>query len=120
MAKAYSEEIVYTDTEDGLVLEGVVIRPTTASPRPFAVVWVHGLTGRFYEKSTILICRDLASEGYTVVSGNNRGHHFGARIPARRAAPVLAAAAGSVSTSRRTTSAPGSRSPPRWASSGSS
>ena len=32
MAKAYSEEIVYTDTEDGLVLEGVVIRPTTAAP----------------------------------------------------------------------------------------
>ena len=39
MTKAYSEEIVYTDTEDGLILEGVVIRPTTAGPRPFAVVW---------------------------------------------------------------------------------
>jgi pimeloyl-ACP methyl ester carboxylesterase len=90
MAKAYSEEIVYTDTEDGLVLEGVVIRPTAASPRPVAVVWVHGLTGRFYEKFTILICRDLAAEGYTVVSGNNRGHNFGARIPRKAAAPVLA------------------------------
>ena len=25
MAKAYSEDLVYTDTEDGLVLEGVVM-----------------------------------------------------------------------------------------------
>ena len=90
MTKAYSEEIVYTDTEDGLILEGVVIRPTTAGPRPFAVVWVHGLTGRFYEKCSLLPCRDLAAEGYTVVSGNNRGHHFGARIPRKAAAPVLA------------------------------
>lgn len=90
MAKVYSEEIVYTDTEDGLVLEGVVIRPTTASPRPVAVVWVHGLTGRFYERFTILIGRDLAAEGYTVVSGNNRGHNFGARIPRKGGAPVLA------------------------------
>ena len=28
MAKAYSEEIVNTTTQDGLVLDGVVIRPT--------------------------------------------------------------------------------------------
>lgn len=90
MAKAYSEEIVYTDTEDGLVLEGVVIRPTTASARPVAVVWVHGLTGRFYAKSSMLTGRDLAAEGYTFVSGNNRGHDFGARIPRKEGEPVLA------------------------------
>lgn len=90
MAKAYSEEIVYTDTEDGLILEGVVIRPTGASTRPVAVVWVHGLTGRFYEKFVILIGRDLAAEGYTFVAGNNRGHQFGARIFRQGAAPVLA------------------------------
>jgi len=90
MAKAYSEEIVYTDTPDGLVLEGVVIRPTAASSRPVAVVWIHGLTGRFYEKSSILTGRDLAAEGYTFISGNNRGHDFGARIPRKAAEPILA------------------------------
>jgi pimeloyl-ACP methyl ester carboxylesterase len=90
VASTYSEEIVYVDTEDGLILEGVVIRPTTTSPRPVAVIWVHGLTGRFYEKFVILIGRDLAAEGYTFVSGNNRGHQFGARIFRKAAAPVLA------------------------------
>jgi pimeloyl-ACP methyl ester carboxylesterase len=91
MAKAYSEELVYTDTEDGLNLEGVVIRPTAASARMVAVVWVHGLTGRFYAKSAILVGRDLAGEGYTFVSGNNRGHDFGARYwNQARGEPVLA------------------------------
>jgi pimeloyl-ACP methyl ester carboxylesterase len=91
MAKAYCEELVYTDTEDGLELEGVVIRPTTASPRPLAVVWIHGLTGRFYAKSSILTGRDIAAEGYTFVSGNNRGHDFGSRYwNAKRNEPLLA------------------------------
>jgi pimeloyl-ACP methyl ester carboxylesterase len=90
MAKAYSEEIVYTDTADGLTLEGVVIRPTTASPRPIPVIWIHGLTGRFYAKSSILTGRDLAAEGYTFISGNNRGHDFGARIPRQQGDALLA------------------------------
>ena len=42
MTKAYSEELVYTDTADGLTLEGVVIRPTTAAQRPIPVIWIHG------------------------------------------------------------------------------
>lgn len=91
MTKAYAEELVYTDTEDGLNLEGVVIHPTATSPKPLAVVWVHGLTGRFYAKSAILTGRDLAAEGYTFVSGNNRGHDFGARYwNAETGQPLLA------------------------------
>jgi pimeloyl-ACP methyl ester carboxylesterase len=90
MAKAYSEEIVYTDTEDGLVLEGAVIRPTSASPKPVAVVWIHGLTGRFYAKSSILTGRDIAAAGYTFVSGNNRGHDFGARVMRKDGSALLA------------------------------
>src|SRR5206468_7152589 len=90
MAKAYSEEIVYTDTADGLGLEGAVIRPTAASTRPVAVIWVHGLTGRFYAKSSILSGRDLAAEGYTFISGNNRGHDFGARLMRKDGEAILA------------------------------
>jgi pimeloyl-ACP methyl ester carboxylesterase len=90
MAKAYSEELVYTDTDDGLVLEGVVMRPTTASPKPLAVVWIHGLTGRFYAKSSILTGHDIAAEGYTFVSGNNRGHDFGARVMRKDGSALLA------------------------------
>src|SRR3954466_14660712 len=90
MGKSYSEEIVYTNTPDGLVLEGVVIRPTTAAPRPIPVIWIHGLTGRFYAPTEILISRDLAAEGYPFVSGNNRGHDFGARIRRTDGESVLA------------------------------
>jgi pimeloyl-ACP methyl ester carboxylesterase len=90
MAKAYSEEIVYADTADGLTLEGVVIRPTTAAAKSVPVIWVHGLTGRFYAKSSILAGRDLAAAGYTFISGNNRGHDFGARVMNKSGEAVLA------------------------------
>ena len=90
MAKAHTEEIVYTDTRDGYVLEGVALRPTAQAIRQLAVIWVHGLTGRFYAKTQMLVSRDLAAEGYTVVSGNNRGHDFGARIGRTTGEPVLA------------------------------
>ena len=118
MAKAYSEEIVYTTTQDGFVLEGVVIRPTAASSLPVAVIWVHGLMGKFYSPTEIRVSRDLAAEGYAVVSGNNRGHHFGATIRRENGESVLAGAAGSISTNHRTTWTPGSRSWGRSASSG--
>jgi pimeloyl-ACP methyl ester carboxylesterase len=90
MAKAYNEEIVYTDTADGLTLEGVVIRPTTSAAQSVPVIWVHGLTGRFYAKSSILAGRDLAAAGYTFISGNNRGHDFGARVMNKSGEAVLA------------------------------
>lgn len=78
--KRYSEELVYTRTEDGVLLEGAVIRPagemlqSTGAP---AIVWVHGLTGRFYSLGTVRIGRALAERGFTVITGNNRGHDFG-------------------------------------------
>ncbi len=78
MARNYEEELVYSETEDGLLLEGAVIRPTSPSAKPLAVVWIHGLTGRFYSLSTVRIGRALAERGYTFVTGNNRGHDFGA------------------------------------------
>jgi alpha-beta hydrolase superfamily lysophospholipase len=73
MAQAYSEELVYTSSEDGFLLEGVVIRPLSASPRPVGVVWVHGNAGRFYDYPYIAIGRALAA-GYPFVSANTRGH----------------------------------------------
>lgn len=90
MAKSHTEEIVFAETKDGFILEGVALRPTAQAVRQLAVIWVHGLTGRFYAKTQMLVSRDLAAEGYTVVSGNNRGHDFGARIPRKNGEPVLA------------------------------
>jgi pimeloyl-ACP methyl ester carboxylesterase len=73
----HSEELVYTQAEDGLPLEGVVIRPVGRDPRPTAVVFVHGLTAKFYGRSMVNLGRELAGRGYLFVAGNNRGHDFG-------------------------------------------
>jgi pimeloyl-ACP methyl ester carboxylesterase len=89
MEKQYLEELVYIESEDGIALEGVVIRPTAESPRPLAVLWVHGLTGRFYGTSAVRIGRSLAGQGFTLVTGNNRGHHFGSVLRDRNNEPIL-------------------------------
>ncbi len=75
--KGYAEELVYTESEDGLLLEGAVIAPAGEGVKPPAIVWVHGLTGRFYGPMIVRLGRLLAEEGYTFVTGNNRGHDFG-------------------------------------------
>ena len=82
MADAWTDELVWTESEDGLVLDGAVIRPT-AAPRPVAVVLVHGFTARFSHPVYVGLGRALAGRGYVSVTGNNRGWAFGAT--ARRA-----------------------------------
>lgn len=77
MAGRYAEELVYTESSDGLPLEGAVIRPVGQPIADRAIVWIHGLTGKFYSRSTIMIGRELASRGWLFVTGNNRGHDFG-------------------------------------------
>jgi alpha-beta hydrolase superfamily lysophospholipase len=90
MAKAYTEELVFIETEDGLPHEGLVIRPAGREPQPVPLLWVHGLTSKFYARSTVQIGRELAGRGYTFVAGNNRGHDFGYPYrPAPDAAPRL-------------------------------
>src|SRR3712207_3778118 len=93
MASGYAEELVYIESEDGYTLEGVVIRPTSGTTtRPIPLIWVHGLTGKFYGSSSIRVGRALAEDGYTVISGNNRGHDFGTML--RRADGTAALAGG--------------------------
>jgi predicted alpha/beta-fold hydrolase len=84
VAKPYEEELVATRAEDGVPLEGIVVRPRSGEVRPLAIVWVHGNTGRFYEHHALAIGRDLAARGFVVVSGNNRGHDWGSVAPATR------------------------------------
>jgi pimeloyl-ACP methyl ester carboxylesterase len=74
----FREELVYTYSEDGFRLDGVVMRPEPATGRSIGVVLVHGLYAAFYSEPMVGLARGLASRGYTVVSGNNRGHDFGA------------------------------------------
>jgi pimeloyl-ACP methyl ester carboxylesterase len=89
--QSWTEELVWTTTEDGAGQDGVVIRPV-GSPRALAVVWVHGFGGRFSEPFVIRIGRQLGGEGYVVVSGDNRGHHLGASLSAPDGTTRLAGA----------------------------
>jgi pimeloyl-ACP methyl ester carboxylesterase len=74
-----TEELVFTHTEDGLGLTGLLIRPTTAAS-VVAVVWIHGNTGAFYDWPYVTIGRALAKHGYAFVTGNTRGHNISATL----------------------------------------
>ena len=71
--KPYTEELIFIDAEDGVGLDGALIRPTTGTPTT-AIVWIHGNTGQFHSMSYILIGRVLAERGYLFVTGDTRGH----------------------------------------------
>lgn len=75
----WTEEIVWITTDDGISHSGVVIRPT-GEANGTVVTWMHGFTGHFSEPHQIRIGRYLAERGYTFVSGDNRGKHFGASL----------------------------------------
>lgn len=74
MQQTYGEELVYTSSEDGLLLEGVAIHPLGGASRPVSVVWIHGNASRFYDYPYVMIGRALATAGYPFVSANTRGH----------------------------------------------
>jgi pimeloyl-ACP methyl ester carboxylesterase len=80
MDKHYSEELVYTECEDGVILAGLVIRPAAMPAKPLALVCILGFTINFYHPSFIAIARQLAKHGYTVIIGNHRGHDLGANL----------------------------------------
>jgi alpha-beta hydrolase superfamily lysophospholipase len=75
----WTEEIVWIRTDDTIQHDGVVMRPG-GPPSGTVVVWMHGYTGRFSEPHQTRIGRYLAERGHVFVSGNNRGHDFGARL----------------------------------------
>ncbi|MFN8521669.1 MAG: alpha/beta fold hydrolase [Chloroflexota bacterium] len=76
---AWTEELVWNKTDDGITHDGVVIRPSGAA-NGTVLVWMHGFTGHFSEPHQVRIGRYLAERGYVFVSGDNRGHHYGANL----------------------------------------
>lgn len=82
-----SEELVWVESEDGFVLEGAVIRPAGKPKQGRPIVWIHGLTGKFYSPPIVGIGRELARRGHLFVTGNNRGHDFGAVLRTRAVPP---------------------------------
>lgn len=75
-AKTYFEELLWIESEDGIRLDGVVIRPAM-EPKPIAVVHIPGWDVSFCHPIHLLVGRALASRGYLCVIGNNRGSAFG-------------------------------------------
>jgi dienelactone hydrolase len=89
MARAWTGELVWAETADGLEHGGVVWRPTAPRPGSPAVVWVRGAGGGIDFRPDTLVCRGLAARGYLVVKGNNRGHDMGAALRRRAGDDVL-------------------------------
>lgn len=67
-------ELVETVTKDGLIHQGMMSRPERGGKK--ALLWVHGLTGRFYGdvKMMNLLAEECARQGIGFASFNNRGH----------------------------------------------
>jgi pimeloyl-ACP methyl ester carboxylesterase len=74
MMQSHTEELAYATTEDGLLLEGVAMKPAGASPLPTAIIWIHGNAASFAAPGYVRTGRALAALGYPVVIGNTRGH----------------------------------------------
>jgi hypothetical protein len=87
------ESLVYTWSEDGCFLEGILIQPERPRPGRLPLVWVHGMNGCFYEPQVVAVGRELAELGHTFVCGNNRGHDTGAIMGRRDGRTFLAGAA---------------------------
>jgi pimeloyl-ACP methyl ester carboxylesterase len=85
---SHAEQIVYTTSEDGFILEGLVIQPSSTPST--AVVWIHGFTGKFYTPPIVGIGRHLAAAGFSYVTGNNRGHDFGTMLRRNNGEAALA------------------------------
>ncbi len=45
IVKVHTEELVYTDSDDGVLLTGMLMRLTSVSEKPIAVVYIHGRAG---------------------------------------------------------------------------
>lgn len=73
-------ELVETVTKDKLIHQGIVAEPTKSGRR--AILWVHGLTGRFYGdvKLMNLFAEACTKRGMAFASFNNRGHDVIASI----------------------------------------
>jgi pimeloyl-ACP methyl ester carboxylesterase len=71
--RPYEEEIVYAESEDGLDLAGVSIRPVTPTSSS-TILWIHGNTGHFYEYGYVMLGRALAAIGHSFLAVNTRGH----------------------------------------------
>jgi pimeloyl-ACP methyl ester carboxylesterase len=67
----YLKEIT---TKDGLIHQGIFFRPK--NPGKKALLWVHGLTSKFYGNSLVreILAEECEKQGWGLAFFNNRGH----------------------------------------------
>lgn len=78
MGKAYTEELVYTHTEeDGVMLAGILTSPATIPRKDVGILFIHGRPVSAFIPMMSGHAREIANHGYAVLSGNTRGHDMG-------------------------------------------
>jgi pimeloyl-ACP methyl ester carboxylesterase len=78
-AQGYRETILFTESEDGLGLTGLLIEPSSGQGAP-SLLWVHGNTGSFADWPYVQVGRAIAARGLPVLSVDTRGHHISASL----------------------------------------
>ncbi|ABX04219.1 MAG TPA: DUF1749 domain-containing protein [Herpetosiphon sp.] len=69
-----SEELIFTHSEDGVGLAGVIFQLRSRSHEGLVCIWIHGNFGRFYNIASVTIGRNLGLANYPMISANTRGH----------------------------------------------
>lgn len=77
---ACRETLVYTQSEDGLLLAGIRMTPADTASTPITILWIHGNTGTFYDWPYVAVGRALVEHGYSFLSCNTRGHDIAATL----------------------------------------
>ena len=73
-------EFVRFETEDKLILQGLIYRPETETKKAF--LHVHGMGGNFYENRFLdFMAKGITSSSYAFFSINTRGHDLIADFP---------------------------------------
>jgi len=93
LGKAYKEELVYTHTsEDGVMLSGILTSPETARAKGIAIVFIHGRPVSGFIPMMTGHAREIANRGYSVLTGNTRGHDIGTWLFRQDGQPMLGGA----------------------------
>ena len=87
----FCERSVYVDTEDGVLLGGTLVLPTS-EPKPVVVVWVHGWPVSPRLPFTTEIARGFADLGYAFLAGDTRGHDLATWLFRQDGKPMLGGA----------------------------
>jgi alpha-beta hydrolase superfamily lysophospholipase len=73
-------EFIRFETDDKLILQGLIYRPT--EPTRKAYLHIHGMGGNFYENRFIdVMAENITQAGYAFLSINTRGHDIIADFP---------------------------------------